>query len=157
MLRPMKWWGRTGEWPGETSPFLATASATRAVEPHSRSAIPDTDLFQSSYPGMRFLLNVFLCRLHRLFYSCSAAGFSILPRAPAGRAAHLSILQLLLGAAEERWGEGGTTQLSRAQTPLKLSPRRLQSQWGLLKDSNAFLFVGLVAFLTVRTSTLWEE
>lgn len=74
--------GRTGEWPGETSPFLATASATRAVEPHSRSAIPDTDRFRSSYPGMRFLLNVFLCRLHRLFYSCSTGGFSILPLAP---------------------------------------------------------------------------
>lgn len=83
--------GRKGERPGETSPFPATASATWAVEPRSRPDMPDADRFQSSYPGMRFLLNVFLWRLHPLLYSCSADGFSILPCVPAGRAAPLAI------------------------------------------------------------------
>lgn len=124
--------GRTGEWPGETSPFLATASATRAVEPHSRSDIPDTDRFQSSYPGMRFLLNVFLCRLHRLFYSCSTDGFSILPRAPAGRAAPLSSSCSFSLEQQRRGEERGGLHSSAVLRPL------LNFLWGDCRHSKAY-------------------
>lgn len=124
--------GGTGERPGETSPFLATASATRAVEPHSRSAIPDTDRFRSSYPGMGCPLNVFLCRLHRLFYSCRADGFSILPRAPAGRAAPLSSSCSFSMEQQRRGEERGGLYSSAVLRPL------LNFLWGDCSHSEAY-------------------
>lgn len=119
--RYKKWWGtwkwRKDRWMARRDQPLP-GHRTRAVDPHSRSAIPDTDRFQSSYPGMRFLLNVFLCRLHRLFYSCSADGFSILPRAPAGRAAPLSSSCSFSLEQQRRGEERGGLHSSAVLRPL---------------------------------------